>query len=103
MGAREPVLPDFDPVLLSQARLGAVAILMARDEASFAELEVLLGLTRGNLGQHLRRLEEAGYVTVRKEFVDRRPRTSYRLAAKGRRAFEAHVATLRRIAEDGKG
>ena len=61
---------SFDPVLLSQARLGIVSVLMTRDDVSFSDLKSLRGRTQGNLGVHLRKLEDAGYVEVRKDFVD---------------------------------
>lgn len=93
----------FDPVLLSQARLGVVAVLVARSEASFSDLRALVGLTQGNLGMHLEKLEEAGYIVVRKEFVHRKPRTTARLTPRGRRAFLAHVAHLNAIAGNGGG
>ena len=89
---------SFDPLLLSQARLGIVSVLMTRDDASFSDLKALLGLTQGNLGVHLRKLEEAGYVEVRKEFVDRKPRTTAVITEAGRAAFLAHVEKLGRIA-----
>ena len=91
--------PEFDPLLLSQARLGVVSVLMTRSSATFPDLKALLGLTQGNLGLHLKKLEEAGYVSVTKSFVDRKPRTTCKLSAKGRKAFLAHLATLERIAE----
>ncbi|MBC8423465.1 transcriptional regulator [bacterium] len=92
--------PAFDPVLLSQARLGIVTALVTRREATFSDLKALLGMTQGNLGIHLQKLEEAGYVAVKKEFVQRRPRTTARLTARGRRAFLAHVEALGRIARE---
>ena len=92
----------FDPLLLSQARLGIVSVLMSRREASFSDLKELLGLTQGNLGVHLTKLEEAGYVGVKKEFVQRKPRTTCRITAKGRSAFLEHVERLRQIAEPGE-
>jgi DNA-binding MarR family transcriptional regulator len=88
----------FDPVLLSQVRLGIVTVLITRKDATFPDLKELLGLTQGNLGIHLRRLEEAGYVAVKKEFVGRKPRTTARLTAKGRRAFLRHVEELEKVA-----
>jgi len=88
---------EFDEVLLSRARLGIVAALLARREATFPELKDLLGLTQGNLGAHLRTLEEAGYVESEKDFDGRKPRTTCRLTAKGRRALERHVADLDRL------
>jgi DNA-binding MarR family transcriptional regulator len=93
----------FDALLLSEVRLGIVSILMSRREATFSDLKSLLGLTQGNLGTHLVKLEEAGYVVVKKEFVKRRPRTTCRISAKGRKAFLQHVDQLRGIAEDPDG
>jgi DNA-binding MarR family transcriptional regulator len=92
-------LGPFDPLLLSEARLGVVSVLIARREATFSDLKELLGLTQGNLGVHLRKLEEAGYVELEKAFVERRPRSTYRITARGRAAFLAHVEQLRAIAE----
>ena len=74
-------------------------VALARAEASFSDLKALLGQTQGNLGMHLAKLEEARYVTVKKEFVGRRPRTTCRLTARGREAFRRHVERLRAIAE----
>ncbi len=91
----------FDPVLLSQARLAVVAALLARSTATFSDLKDLLGLTQGNLGIHLQKLEEAGYVSVDKAFVERKPRTTVRLTARGRAAFKKHVELLNAIARDG--
>ncbi len=89
---------QFDPVLLSQARLGIVSVLLEREGASFSDLKSLLELTQGNLGMHLRKLEEAGYVAVEKEFVERKPLTTCRLTPKGRKAFLKHVDRLGEIA-----
>ncbi len=100
---REQLLEhDFDPVLLSRARLGIVTVLMTRRDATFPDLKGLLGLTQGNLGVHLRKLEDEGYVKVKKDFVKRKPRTTARLTAKGKKAFLAHVKQLERIARDAK-
>ena len=94
---------NFDPLLLSQARLGIISVLMTRSEASFSDLKGLLGLTQGNLGVHLRKLEEGGYVEVRKEFVERKPRTTAAITDAGRAAFQTHVEQLGRIAGNGGG
>lgn len=90
--------PSFDPVLLSQARLGIITVLVTRTEATFSDLKEILGLTQGNLGIHLEKLEEAGYVAVTKEFVKRKPRTTIRITAEGRKAFLAHVDRLAQVA-----
>ncbi len=92
----------FDPVLLSQARLGIVTVLLARGSAAFSDLKEVLALTQGNLGIHLQKLEEAGYLEIAKEFVDRRPRTTARLTPRGRAAFLDHVARLDQVARSAK-
>ena len=94
--------PTFDPLLLSQARLGIVSVLMTKPEATFSDLKTLLKMTQGNLGIHLRKLEEAGYVEVTKRFVNRKPQTSCSLSKKGRKAFLTHLQTLEDIARDAE-
>jgi DNA-binding MarR family transcriptional regulator len=93
----------FDALLLSQVRLGIVTVLMTRREATFSDLKSLLGLTQGNLGIHLRKLEDAGYVAVKKAFVDRKPQTSAKLTARGRKAFLEHVQRLGDVAREADG
>jgi len=88
----------FDPLLLSQVRLGIVAVLVERGAATFPELKTLLAVTQGNLGIHLRKLEDAGYVAVEKQFIDRKPRTTAALTPAGRTAFLSHVKRLDQIA-----
>jgi DNA-binding MarR family transcriptional regulator len=95
-----PSPEKFDALLLSEVRLGVVTVLLTRGEVSFSDLKAILGLTQGNLGVHLTKLEEGAYVTIRKAFVDKRPRTTCKLTAKGRKAFLKHVERLRGIAED---
>lgn len=93
----DSVLSGLDDTIHAKARLGIMAILMAQDSADFTELKRSLNLTEGNLGAHLRILEEAGYITVSKDFVNRRPRTTCRASEKGRAAFLAYVNELKRI------
>jgi DNA-binding MarR family transcriptional regulator len=71
---------------------------MTRRKATFSDLKSLLGLTQGNLGVHLRKLEEGGYVGVEKAFVARRPQTTLRITKKGRKAFLDHLRRLEMIA-----
>ena len=91
-------LDKFDPILLSQVRLGIISVLMTRDDTTFSDLRALLGLTQGNLGSHLQSLESASYVTTDKAFVERKPQTSCKLTAQGRRAFLRHLQVLEEIA-----
>jgi len=96
-GGALAALPELDRLLEHRVRLAIAALLARRDALSFSRLKELLEETDGSLGAHLRRLEEAGYVGVEKEFVARKPVTWYRLTAAGRRALEHHVAGLERL------
>ena len=88
----------FDEAFLSQVRLGIVAVLLARRDVTFTDLKALLGATQGNLGVHLQKLEEVGYVAVARSLVGKKPRSSYALTKEGKHAFAAHVRRLERLA-----
>jgi DNA-binding MarR family transcriptional regulator len=76
-----------------------MTILYVAHQADFTFLMNESQLTRGNLSVQLTRLEEAGYVTIEKAFVERRPRTVARLTSAGRRAFDRYRAYLKRLLE----
>lgn len=90
----DPLLPALDERLHARARLGAMTLLLTWGESDFATLKAQLGLTDGNLGAHLRALEEAGYLAVEKGFAGRRPRTRYRVTPAGEAAFRAYLRQL---------
>ncbi|NPA06561.1 MAG: helix-turn-helix domain-containing protein [Chloroflexi bacterium] len=77
--------------------MAALSALGPEREVEFGLLQRALGFTPGNLGSHLRKLEEAGYVEVRKTFVQRRPRTYIRLTERGAQAFREHVLALQEL------
>ena len=77
--------------------MAALSSLDAGDTANFTYLRDLLEVTDGNLGAHLRRLEEAGYIELTKTYVDRKPRTYVSITSRGRAVFDEHVAALERI------
>ena len=77
-----------------------IGVLLARHgEISFARLKEQLGLTDGNLGAHLRKLEDAGCVSLRRDFVERKPVTWYALAKVGRRTLDGHLRALQSVIE----
>lgn len=91
------MLEGFDATLEHRHRL-AIAVLLARHgEMSFARFKQQLDLTDGNLGAQMKRLEDDGYVSVRKDFVDRKPVTWYRLSPAGRKALDKHMKALRSL------
>jgi DNA-binding MarR family transcriptional regulator len=77
-----------------------LAYLAAVDSADFIFLMNQVGLTRGNLSSHLNTLEEAGYVDIQKEFVDKVPRTLIRLTEVGRSAIQAYREQMRMVIDE---
>ncbi len=91
---------ELDPIIHQPVRLRIMAALTALPpdaQMEFVALRELLGVTDGNLGAHLRKLEEAGYVSIEKTFIARKPHTFIAATARGRAAFERHVKALREI------
>jgi DNA-binding MarR family transcriptional regulator len=95
-------VPALNPLIHQPIRLRIMAALASLEpdaQLQFTFLRDHLDITDGNLGAHLLKLEEAGYLSQQKQFIRRRPCTTVRLNARGRRAFEDHVAYLKRILE----
>jgi DNA-binding transcriptional ArsR family regulator len=90
-------LGTLDDAFLQKARLGIMSTLLALGEADFKLLKEALSLSDGNLSTHLAVLEERGYVDVHKEFVRRRPHTTYSPTDAGRDAFLHYLQALERI------
>jgi DNA-binding HxlR family transcriptional regulator len=95
--------PELDRAIHERVRLGIVSALAVTDALTFNELKALLGTTDGNLSVHARKLEEAGYVTCRKGFEGRVPRTEYALTTTGRRALERYLAHMEALIETVRG
>lgn len=94
-----------------RVRLGVMSILMVSDWVDFTTLRDNLEVSDGNLASHIRALEKEGFVALRKQFIGRRPNTSYQATDVGRQAFAEHLNQLERIillqrdptVEDGRG
>lgn len=84
----------IDDVIHGRMRLGIMAILAGVETADFATLKARLQATDGNLSVHLRKLEEAGFVTVDKRFVGRKPLTEASMTEAGRSAFVAYLEAM---------
>lgn len=87
-------LEKFNKILESKIRLGLMSVLVVNDSLSFNELKELLQLTDGNLASHLKALEETGYIEVQKQFLGRKPLTTYKSTESGRKAFADHLQVL---------
>ncbi len=88
---------EVDRVIHEPARLAIVAVLAACESADFRYLRNATGMTQGNLSVHVGKLEQAGYVTVEKRFVDKKPNTLYRLTDTGRTAFRRYRKSVNKL------
>ena len=93
-------IADIDRLVHEPARLMILAILYVVESADFLFLMRQTGLTRGNLSSHMSKLEAAGYIDIKKEFVGKIPRTLLRLTDKGREAFQTYRHDMIQVLED---
>ena len=98
----QSALIQLDALLQHRSRLGACVLLSTSDSLSFSKLKSLLGETDGNLGAQLRKLEEANYVAVKKEFENRKPVSWYSLTAPGQIALKAHLRAMQMLIHGAK-
>ena len=90
-------LGGIDRVVHEPARLVILANMYVVESADYTYLMNRTGLTWGNLSAHLSKLEEAGYVKIEKEFVEKKPHTMVRLADEGRVAFINYRNQMRKL------
>ncbi len=88
-------LPELDPIIHGKLRLAILSLLSSVEDAEFTWLRDKTGSTDGNIGAHLLKLEEAGYIAVEKKFILRKPVTLYRMTETGRNALTGYVRSLR--------
>ena len=81
----------------NRIRLGIMSILMVNDWVSFTTFKEILELEDGNLASHIKVLERETYIEVRKQFVARKPRTTYQATILGRKAFSDHLTALENL------
>ncbi|WP_291842651.1 transcriptional regulator [Maricaulis sp.] len=89
-----PPIGQIDEIIHGRLRLGVMTYLAQAEAADFNELKAALEATQGNLSVHLRKLEDAGYVTIEKSFLDRKPLTRVRITKSGRAAFSRYVEAM---------
>ena len=93
MSLIEGLNKDFE----SRVRLGIMSVLLVNDWIEFNEMKEMLDLTDGNLASHSKSLESKEYIEVKKEFVGKKPKTSYRVTQNGREAFQSHLNALEKL------
>jgi DNA-binding transcriptional ArsR family regulator len=90
---------EIDKIIHEPARLQIMTQLYVVEEADFVYIMSQTGLTWGNLSSHMSKLEDAGYIEVRKEFQEKKPHTILKMTASGRTAFERYRSTLDKVFE----
>jgi DNA-binding HxlR family transcriptional regulator len=88
---------NLQKVFESRIRLGIMSALMVNDTVDFNTLKELLGLTDGNLASHLKSLEHQEIIVVSKQFIGRKPSTTYKATEHGREMFRWHLAALEEL------
>lgn len=86
----------------SRIRLGIMSVLMVNDQVDFNRLKELLNVTDGNLASHITALEKAGYILVTKQFIGKKPNTTYSATSDGRQAFTKHLDILEQLIKNNK-
>lgn len=99
----EPHVPDFDRVIHEKTRLAIVSALAVNDSLTFNELKAILKTTDGNVSVHTRKLEQVKYLACDKTFEGRVPKTTYKLTASGRRAFERYLNHMEALIKAARG
>jgi Transcriptional regulators len=94
---------DLDKIIHERMRLGIISALAANEKLSFTDLKNLLDTTDGNISVHARKLEDAGYLTMKKSFLDRTPLTEYKITTEGRKALERYLDHMETLIKAMKG
>ena len=96
------IIEQLNKAFENRIRLGIMSILAVNDAVEFSEMKRLLNITDGNLASHIVALEKLNYVNVKKQFVGKKPNTTYSLTRPGRKAFTDHIDVLEKIIQHNK-
>lgn len=96
------IITNLNKAFDNHTRLAIMSVLMVNEWVEFKHLKEVLGASDGNLASHIKALEKVHYVEVRKQFVGRRPQTSYRSTPIGRKAFSDHLDALEQLLRSNK-
>jgi DNA-binding MarR family transcriptional regulator len=86
----------------SRVRLGIMSVLMVNDSVDFNTIKDMLQVTDGNLASHIAALEKSNYLIINKQFVGKKPQTTYRATIEGRNAFVEHLNALEKLIRNNK-
>jgi DNA-binding MarR family transcriptional regulator len=96
------IISGLNKIFDNRIRLGIMSVLMVNDWVDFNTLKEMLDLTDGNLSSHIGSLEKCGYIETRKQFMGKKPKTSYRITQLGRLEFAKHIDALEAMIREQK-
>jgi DNA-binding MarR family transcriptional regulator len=91
------VIGELNKAFESRVRLGIMSILMVNDSVDFLTLKEMLQVTDGNIASHITALEKLHYIEVKKQFIGKKPNTSYSVTKAGKQAFAEHLDALEKL------
>lgn len=91
------IISGLNKIFDSRVRLGIMSVLAVNESVDFNTMKELLNITDGNLASHLKALEKENVVEVRKQFIGRKPNTSYRITPLGEKLFKEHIDALEKL------
>lgn len=95
------IIGNLNKVFESRVRIGVMSILMVNDRVDFKTLKKMLDVTDGNLASHINALQNKKYIKVKKQFLNKKPNTSYSISELGKKAFNDHLNALEKILKKG--
>ena len=94
------IIQNINKTFDHRIRLGIMSVLMVNESADFNTLKELLGVTDGNLASHTKALELEKFITIEKQFIGKKPNTSYIVTNTGRKAFQEHIEALEKLIQN---
>jgi DNA-binding MarR family transcriptional regulator len=91
------VIGELNKAFESRVRLGIMSILLVNESVDFNTLKELLQVTDGNIASHITALEKLNYIEIRKQFIGKKPNTSYAVTKSGKKAFADHLDALEKL------
>ena len=91
------MIGELNKAFESRVRLGIMSILLVNDSVDFNTLKELLQVTDGNIASHITALEKFNYIEIRKQFIGKKPNTSYAVTSSGKKAFAEHLDALEKL------
>lgn len=91
------MIGELNKAFESRVRLGIMSILMVNDSVDFLTLKDMLQVTDGNIASHITALEKFNYIEVKKQFIGKKPNTSYSVTQVGKQAFAEHLDALEKL------